>query len=246
METIANEKIKHMNLGTLRKYACGKVSGSNEWYLKCLDCPSIDDCQVGTRAKAILEAKTSKPAVESTGRYRKEAEDILNGCKTPVDILKSYVDKRGVYPNMSVLYRWRKTWPDLAEKYPIHEAQLIVATAVRRGEKLIFPNEPTPAEEKEESDEISVDDFLKENEKPTVKEVIDIPENVAIPVEALKPISEKDFMKDLFQLKYANLMEKRGALLSQISSLNTEIEELDRMMESVESAAMVFGFTIDP
>ena len=246
METIANEKIKHMNLITLRKYACGKVSGSNEWYLKCLDCPSIDDCQVGTRAKVILEAKTSKPAVEGIGRYRKEAEDILNGCKTPVDILKSYVNKRGVYPNMSVLYRWRKTWPDLAEKYPIHEAQLIVATAVRRGEKLIFPNEPKPAEEKEESDEISVDDFLKENEKPTVKEVVDIPENVAIPVEALKPISEKDFMKDLFQLKYANLMEKRGALLAQISSLNTEIEELDRMMESIESAAMVFGFTIDP
>ena len=243
--TIAVEKIKHMNLITLRKYACGKVSGSSEWYLKCLDCPSIDDCQVGTRAKSLLEAKTSKPVVESIGRYRKEAEDILNGCKTPVDILKSYVDKRGVYPNMSVLYRWRKTWPDLAEKYPIHEAQLIVATAVRRGEKLIFPNEPKPAEEKEESDEISVDDFLKENEKPTVKEVIDIPENVAIPVEALKPISEKDFMKDRLQEKHDELMKRRGDLLVQISSLNTEIEVVDRMMESVELTARAFGFSID-
>lgn len=243
METVANEKIKYLNLGTLRKYACGKVSGSSEWYLKCLDCPSIDDCQVGTRAKSLLEAKTSKPVVESIGRYRKEAEDILNGCKTPVDILKSYVDKRGVYPNMSVLYRWRKTWPDLAEKYPIHEAQLIVATAVRRGEKLIFPNEPKPAEEKEESDEISVDDFLKE-----AKEIDDIRDKAVESVASInaRPTTGLAYVKEVIQIKYQDLVDKRGKFLMQISSINEEIQRLDRLIESVELTAETLGIPVDP
>lgn len=243
MESIANEKIKYLNLGTLRKYACGKVSGSSEWYLKCLDCPSIGDCQVGTRAKELLEARTSNSSDKKIDKVRKRAEDILEGCKTPVDIIRHYVDIRGVYPSTSILYRWRMDYPDLAKKYPIHEAELIMSKAARNGEKLIFPNEPKPAEEKEESDEISVDDFLKE-----AKEIDDIRDKAVESVAAInaRPTTGLAYVKEVIQIKYQDLVDKRGKYLMQISSINEEIRRLDRLIESVELTAETLGIPVDP
>ena len=61
-----NEKINNLNLVSLRKYACAKVSGEKEWYLKCLECSGVDDCSCGRRARDILESQT-KPGKREKG-----------------------------------------------------------------------------------------------------------------------------------------------------------------------------------
>lgn len=52
-----NEKIEDLNLVALRKYACAKVNGQSDWYMKCVDCGS--GCSVGKRVQDILEKDTS-------------------------------------------------------------------------------------------------------------------------------------------------------------------------------------------
>lgn len=51
-----NEKINNLNLVSLRKYACAKVSGEKEWFMKCVDC---GNCSVGKRVLEIMEGETS-------------------------------------------------------------------------------------------------------------------------------------------------------------------------------------------
>ena len=61
------EQIKNMNLVSLRKYACAKVSGEKEWFMKCLECKGIDDCSCGRRVRDILESRT-KPSKDQSSR----------------------------------------------------------------------------------------------------------------------------------------------------------------------------------
>jgi hypothetical protein len=53
------EKIENLNLVALRKYACPKIMNEKEWYMKCMDCPTISMCKTGERAKELLEKETA-------------------------------------------------------------------------------------------------------------------------------------------------------------------------------------------
>ena len=52
------ERIKHMNLISLRKYACQKVASLPDWYIYCVGCKGLDSCSAGKRVVDILEAQT--------------------------------------------------------------------------------------------------------------------------------------------------------------------------------------------
>ena len=64
-----NEKIKNLNLVSLRKYACAKVNSEKEWFMKCLECKGIDDCSCGKRVRDILESRT-KPVEDLSSKDR--------------------------------------------------------------------------------------------------------------------------------------------------------------------------------
>lgn len=53
------EKIENLNLVALRKYACPKIMNEKEWYMKCMDCPTIGMCKTGERVKELLEKETA-------------------------------------------------------------------------------------------------------------------------------------------------------------------------------------------
>ena len=53
------EKIENLNLVALRKYACPKIMNEKEWYMKCMDCPTISMCKTGERVKELLEKETA-------------------------------------------------------------------------------------------------------------------------------------------------------------------------------------------
>lgn len=85
------DKIENLNLVALRKYACAKVNGQKEWYLKCLECPQLADCKVGQRAHDILENETT-PAKTTTSERFLEAAKHPDPAKWLYE--NGYYDKR--------------------------------------------------------------------------------------------------------------------------------------------------------
>lgn len=85
---VKNEKIEDLNLIALRNYACPKVSHSNEWYLKCLDCRQLADCRVGKRAAGILENMT----VSSEKKELTKQLDIFEASANMTKFTKKYVE----------------------------------------------------------------------------------------------------------------------------------------------------------
>ena len=141
------DKIENLSLYDLRKYACPKVSGSNEWYVRCELCPGLEGCKVGTRALNILkedakltdtnnaserieenvdisnEQKANNPAHTNnvrTIKARATIKEIFEG-KTINESVKAMAE---LTPNItghgaaSKIYLWAKMYKDLYEKYP--------------------------------------------------------------------------------------------------------------------------------
>lgn len=68
------DKIENLNLVALRSYACAKVNGQKDWYLKCLECPELADCKVGQRAHDILENETTPAKTATSERFLEAAK----------------------------------------------------------------------------------------------------------------------------------------------------------------------------
>ena len=77
------EKIENLNLIALRKYACAKVSGQKDWFLKCVECPTLDSCKVGLRARDIVDSATAPMAEPSAFVDRADPNRFAEAAKHP-------------------------------------------------------------------------------------------------------------------------------------------------------------------
>lgn len=106
------DKIENLNLVALRSYACAKVNGQKDWYLKCLECPQLADCKVGQRAHDILENETT-PVSEKPNPNKYSTERFIEASKHPEPAKWLY--ENGYYDK-----RWRANaaWKKWSESHP--------------------------------------------------------------------------------------------------------------------------------
>lgn len=112
-----NDKIENLNLLALRKYACPKVNHEKDWYLKCLECPSVSACKVGKRATDIVENETKPDSKEAP--VESNASRFYLAMKTD-DPVKYLMDK-GYYQiawrARAALKQWLKRNPNWEQEY---------------------------------------------------------------------------------------------------------------------------------
>ena len=296
-----NEKIEDLNLIALRKYACPKVSGQTEWYLKCLECPGLEDCACGRRVRDILEDQTApnpslsweerveeafkrgNPAqwlvnqgyyssIESakaqirkynqkyglagvTPQSRATVERtmdrlrrIFDGADTMEEILTRYFEnirqESKVSSLFSAVYRWCRTYPEMAKKYPLMRELALMLDgepyktfsgtvaeyrAAMKGDSAMQNNE---------NDQVSIDDFLKETAAElTRKESAPVMAEPVLKAEApakADPPAGQEAVRSEFQKKKTEYLRK----LAEVEALRAE---LTRKIKLLDETAALFG-----
>ena len=276
------DKIENLNLIALRKYACAKVNGQKEWYLKCLECPTIESCKIGMRARDVLDTQT-KPgmseeahnAIVSGARLggemrrlvaRKKAEEILSHSHGEKEIRNSMLLDASPVSKCSIIYnkasRWKKSFPDLEEKYHFMDACRIIGEAkfasTTVSEMLRYLREEVYKDdyaEKVVDDAITLEDFLKETEDiPAMRELEELPESVtdeeSAPVSGDKskeapaevtPTPEQLVIQKQFGLKKQILRKRIYYLQEEISKFTEEVTKVQAQMDILDAAAELFG-----
>ena len=283
-ECYKDEKIEDIyDLNFLKKYACPKNQHKKDWYCECVDCPSRKTCRAGKQAYFIMNNVTapntdsSQIAVDIQEKKKRDAiEDIF---RQP-DPLKVLLETSGNVKPQSIYQRvnlWRKSYPDLEEKYHMMEKVRILwnkpydRMRVPDVLKMMYPDsvpkeEPKPVisvdtasmhpssivaekplarysvkpfmpEKKEEKamskdDEVSLEEFLSENDISEEEEELKAPLD---PVKqsspkAKAPSSEASKMQDML-VKLEN--EKKHHL--------QKIQELDKQIEAIHTVQKLIG-----
>ena len=323
-----NEKIEELNLIALRKYACAKVNNQKEWYLRCLECPSIEDCSCGKRVRDILETQTKPESqiekfenrMEKTVDHRIEealtrpypaqwlvAQGYYSTLESAKSQIRKYNTRHGTFgtspaatatiqrcrdmiekifgdtndmdvivdrffrssrPNskvnsiFSTVYRWRRSYPDLVEKYPMISD---LAQVLNNRKYTLFPGtvkeylEEMEMNNKHEEDEVSIEDFLNETEEQTAVdyssnpdgELVEIPKPAketkdpilrAETTPAVKPFSDNQLvLQKEFGRKRLEIRKRLHYIQTQFESLDKERVELLCKLESLDKAAELFG-----
>lgn len=138
MENIKTEKIESLNLIALRKYACPRVSGQNDWYLKCVDCKGLEGCPVGKRVLQIIEDQTT-PEKTQIQKFEERLAKAMEAAKNDprskkfieafrTDDPSGYLVKNGYFDK-----RWRAN--DAIKKWQISHGVIGVQTT--RKESLV-------------------------------------------------------------------------------------------------------------
>ena len=160
-----NEKINNLNLVSLRKYACAKVNGEKEWFMKCLECAGIDDCSCGKRVRDILESRT-KPSAEPDSKddvFMKAWESgnptnwlVQNGFYTTQgsasNAFHNWVKKTGMiseedikkHHSMLCSNNGKKSAEIIVQKARKHIADIFEGTTDERSKRLAIMNSANP------------------------------------------------------------------------------------------------------
>lgn len=128
-EMAKTNPFKDLNLISLRQHACPKANKTNEWYLKCIDCPDNHTCGVGRRVNEIMENMT-KPDESQITKFenrvkKKEKLDIEARFREAVrhdDPLKwlveqgYYVSRHTAYNNYAIFRKKHPEMPSLSAR----------------------------------------------------------------------------------------------------------------------------------
>lgn len=242
IEKIGN--IDEMNLVALRKFACVKVNYMKDWYLKCIECQSSDDCKVGKRAIALLEKQTGSAPVGQKAavaarieKTREKARLLFEGTETPQDIvanlLKQEPDSKLVTV-VSRLYTWNNSYPDISNGHPVKETARMMSVYMDRhpGAKV-----RDFAEYKKE-EEVSIEEFLKEEtvEVSTSKVV-----EPTLQVVTESPADKRDILLEMFSSKRKELRTQIEEVDKNLQDLTSRKERLANQLISLDEAAALFN-----
>ena len=205
-EKIPTERISEMeDLHDLRKYACSKVQYLKDWWMKCVDCPSLLTCTTGKRAVKLAEMCTApgikgdeeKTEMPNPKTQLREYIIWIFSQKDPVkELLKNStaVKPQSVYQRVNI---WRKNYPDLEEKYHMLEKfrflwskpydQMRVSDILR----MKYPEENEPAAESKAGNDIPG------LEKKQSEQSTDIPGTPAGDAGMSEAVSLSDFLAEM-------------------------------------------------
>ena len=230
------------SLEDLKQFACPRYQKLPEWYLKCVSCKG--KCSAGERAVELLDESTAADPVEPKMPLAKRdpyaSEKFRNGrdawnasqrAKTrelavnvfreaalkdanPMEILSCKVGCN-INTARTRINGWIREYPDLNEELHMKE---IMSKYVRHYK--------TPV--KQETDDISIDDFLKEH--PAEKKHEDAPDALRFSHHLADPIA-----------KVESVEETNGGLKVVAKPVAEPINPLARLSEAVRKISGLFN-----
>lgn len=111
---------KIATLEELKHYCCPKIAHEKEWYMRCIDCPSINNCSTGARAVELLEKSTSSSPINSwNAKTNEKARSDFEKALLSGDPCAWLVKHRGITENAArtTMAKWRRKYPDIDAKY---------------------------------------------------------------------------------------------------------------------------------
>ena len=243
------------SLEDLKQFACPRYQKLPEWYLKCVSCKG--KCSAGERAIELLDESTAaNPIKEETpvkrdpyasekfrnGRDAWNASQKAKTRKLAVDVFQEAVLKDANPMEILVekvgckigtahtrINGWIREYPDLDKELNMRE---IMSKYVRRYK--------TPT--KQESDDISIDDFLKEH--PSEEKHEDAPDamrfshHLATPIAKVESVEEKD---DGLKIVMKPVVEPNNAL----NKLSEAVRKISGLFKPEDKPIATVGDVID-
>lgn len=164
---------------------------------------------------------------------------VFGDAKTPKEMLERYRQTYGRDIPSTTAYGWLRSYPDLGERYPLRQLARVLESEKRN--RMDIPAKKDE-DTKEDDDEVSVEDFLNEQENTT--------EEVAVE-EPVVEMPEEEKKEDPNDILRAEFVKKRIELEGRIESLKALINDLCGQMDateqeiiSLEKTAKIFGFIL--
>lgn len=273
---LMDDKIEEIfDLQTLKKFACPKNQHKKEWYMECVECKSKERCKAGKQALFILNNETAPSQKESAvtisakkpkeelvvSLQEKKKRDMVEAIFSSQDPVRKLLESCDCMKAQSVYNKvnsWRKSFPDLQEKYHMLEKVRFLWThpydqmRVPDILKMMYP-EPEKKEEapvmspvkKEETEDISLEDYLNEfpEEEPVEEKLInekdilhkrfqDLAKESPRPKNNL-PITPKDIVQNM-----QSFVEK---LRNEKDLLQKRMQELDEQLKAFYTVGAAMG-----
>ena len=166
----------------------------------------------------------------------RKAKDRIDEVFASADPIGYMIEHQGLsyIKARSTLSRWSLTYPDMEEKYHIRE---YMAKTVGMGDK--YKNVTPVKVKKPEDDELSVEEFLKEQEEPN---------DIKAPAEKLNIIPEEVAPKEtpVNDILLSAIKQKQNEIRSKISDLENEIKVLETRIGTLNSTYYILTGTVAP
>lgn len=251
-------------IAELRPYACAKAIQAKEWSLTCVSCSKKDDCACGSRAVELLDSQTKSTNKETsknkqkyyTGRPSTIAR--IRACFAPDvhDHIQWVLDNTKVKTRKdacTTILNWIKGNPELNEELHMRERYDACKLDNPIGKKKESQSNRSLSETKEldksGAEEVSVEEFLKENSEVTEtweddenNEALsqpamdepqrDKPQSKEIYTESIdekQKKAEKDLLLNSFNIKRQELIKELKDIINQMNAIRRNIAALDEV-----------------
>lgn len=255
----------------LRPYACAKAIRAKEWSLACVSCPKKDNCACGSRVVELLDNQT-KPTNKETPKRKQHysagrpttiariracfAPDVSDHIQWVLDNTKVKTRKDAC----TTILNWIKGNPELDKELHMKErydaCKLDNPIGRKKESQSKRPLSETKEWDKSGFDEVSVEEFLKENTLETDKTTGRALHEPATDESMLVHDPEKDeirikadnekHQKLLDGLLIDSFNSKRQELVLELKNVISEMNTIRRKIAALDEAAKIFGMEMQP
>lgn len=262
----------------LRPYACAKAIRAKEWSLTCVDCAKKDECACGSRVVELLDNQTKSTDKETPKRNqhyssgRPSTIARIRACFAPdvKDHIQWVLDNTKVKSRKdacTTILNWIKGNPELNKELHMKErydaCKLDNPIDRKKASQSKRPLSETKEWDKSGSEEVSIEEFLKENAEPTGSWELDTAKTTgkALTEPATdEPMLIHDLKNDEIRIetvneKHKKVMEgllvdsfnsKRQELVLELKKAVAEMNAIRRKIAALDEAAKIFGMEMQP
>lgn len=238
-------------IAELRPYACAKAIRAKEWSLACASCPKKDDCACGSRAVELLDNQTKSTNKEtpklkqhySSGRPSTIAR--IRACFAPDvhDHIQWVLDNTKIKTRKdacTTILNWIKGNPELNKELHMKErydaCKLDNPIGKKKAAQSKRPLSETKEWDKSGFEEVSVEEFLKENAEPTASQELETAKTTG---KALtEPATDEPEKSDIL---ISTFNEKRQELVKELKDAIAQMNTIRRNIAALDEAAKLFG-----
>lgn len=262
----------------LRPYACAKAIRAKEWSLTCVDCAKKDGCACGSRVVELLDNQTKSVKTDQPKKKvqysaaRPSTVARIRACFAPDvhDHIQWVLDNTKVSNRKdacTTILNWIKGNPELNEELHMKErydaCKLDNPIGKKKASQSKRPLSETKEWDKSGFEEVSVEEFLKENAEPTASWELDTAKTTgkALTEPATdEPMLIHDPEKDEIRIeadneKHQKLLDgllvdsfnsKRQELVLELKNVISEMNVIRRKIAALDEAAKIFGMEMGP
>lgn len=249
----------------LRPYACAKAIRAKEWSLTCIDCAKKDECACGSRVVELLDNQT-KSANKETPKHKQHYSSgrpttiaRIRACFAPdvKDHIQWVLDNTKVSNRKdacTTILNWIKGNPELNKELHMKErydaCKLDNPIGKKKESRSKRPLSETKEWDKSGFEEVSVEEFLKENAletdkttgKPLHEPATDEPKKEEIRIEA----DNEKHKKLMDGLLVDSFNSKRQELVQELKEAVERMNTVRRKIAALDEAAKIFGMEMQP